>query len=438
MKLNSKYIIVSSALLVSSVLTGCKDKDDQDLIEPYFSIENFENFELPQEGLDMSTFSGGKKFIVRAHGTWQIIPEDESMLEWTKVFPDKGEDDGIIRIYGDENLNANIREARFKILLNGVELPERLTYSQIGSKPFLKVSSSLLTLKRAGGEVTVTIDSNFDWECKVTGESASRFTATPLSATELSVSTSEVNTSGEDLNATLEIFGKGEFANVTQSIDIVQLYATFFDDFSWLPNPKAGILGWNANGAEAGMDSWTDEQIAHGWTSVSRWFYYRDKFVKFGKGGYGGDCCSPAIPEIGGPSSVTVSWAALGYATTKGVKDDHNMFYVAILGPGKIVGCSATGELGHTMTYRNNNNNVELEAVKFILDDNAWMLKSVDATATKIWQTPSAQFYINVEGMDGTSRVVFVTGPGSIDNLYQDPNGWNSRMFMDNFKVVVN
>ena len=115
------------------------------------------------------------------------------------------------------------------------------------------------------------------------------------------------------------------------------------------------------------------------------------------------------------------------------------MFYVAILGPGKITGCSSQGETGHSMTYKDSQNrNVTLDAVRFTLDDNAWMLKSVDPTATVIWQTPSAQFSITVDGMDGTSRVVFVAGPGSLENLYQDPNGWNSRMFMDNFKVIVN
>lgn len=115
------------------------------------------------------------------------------------------------------------------------------------------------------------------------------------------------------------------------------------------------------------------------------------------------------------------------------------MFYVAILGPGIITGCSSQGETGHSMTYKDSQNrNVTLDAVRFTFDDNAWMLKSVDPTATVIWQTPSAQFSITVDGMDGTSRVVFVAGPGSLENLYQDPNGWNSRMFMDNFKVIVN
>ena len=438
MELKSRYLFISGLILmVSSVLTACKD-DEPDKGEPYFVIENFDGLVIPQSGIDMTTFTQGKKYTIRANGVWKLVPEDEEGMSWTKVFPMEGEDEGIIRIYSDKNLNAATREARFKIYLNGVETSQVLTYNQEGCAPFLNVSTSLVTLKRIGGEVGITIDSNFDWECEVMGENASRFTAIAVSGTELIVSTAMVNSSGDDLSATLVIRGKGEFASEKKEIDIVQLYATFFDDFSWLPNPKAGILGWNANGAEAGMDSWTDEQIAHGWTSVSRWFYYRDKFVKFGKGGYGGDACSPAVPEIGASSNATVSWAMLGYATSKNVKDDHNMFYVAMLGPGKITGCSKTGELGYTITYRDGGKNVELEAVKFILDENAWMLKSVDATATKIWQTPSAQFNIDVAGMDGTSRVVFVAGPGSVDNLYQDPNGWNSRMFMDNFKIVIN
>ena len=438
MKHISRYLMIPGmVMLVASVFTACKD-DEPVKGEPYFTIENLDNLVIPQKGIDMSTFTQGKKLIIRANGTWQLVPENHEAVSWTKIHPMDGEDDGIIRVYCDENLNANVREARFKVYINGQETSQVLSYSQEGCAPFLNLSASQLTLKRTGGTVSVSVDANFEWDCRISGENASRFTAVPVSAKEIEISTSIANTSGEDLSAELEVYGKGEFSELGKTINIVQLYATFFDDFSWLPNPKAGILGWNANGAEAGMDSWTDEQIAHGWTSVSRWFYYRDKFVKFGKGGFGGDACSPSIPEIGSASDVTVSWSLLGYATGKNVKDNHNMFYVAVLGPGKITGCSSTGELGHSITYRDGSRNVELEAVRFILDENAWMLKSVDPTATVIWQTPSAQFNIDVKGMDGTSRVVFVAGPGSIDNLYADPNGWNSRMFMDNFKVIVN
>lgn len=433
--MNFKKLYIIGAMLALLSLWSCKDDEPEGT--PYFTVENFDNVELPQAGLDMHTFSAGIKFVIRANGAWQLVPEDESVLEWTRIHPYDGKDDGMIRLYAEQNLHAAKREARFHILLNGVDTGEILSYTQEGCAPFLNVSTAELTIKRAGGEVSLTIDTNMEWECKVTGPNADRFTATPVSETEISVSSTAVNTSGGDLSATLEIYGKGEFANVTRKVDIVQLYATFFDDFSWLPNPKAGILGWNANGSEASMDSWTDEQIAHGWTSVSHWFYFRDKFVKFGKSGYGGDCCSPAIPEIETGSNGTISWNMLGYATSKDVKDDHNMFYVALLGPGTIKGCSATGELGHTVKYQDNGTNVTLNAVKFILDENAWMLKSVDPTATVIWQTPSALFNINVEGIDGTTRVVFIAGPGSIDDLFQDPNGKNSRMFMDNFKVTI-
>ena len=435
MKFNKLYI--AGAIIALLPLWSCKD-DDGPTGDPYFTVEDFNNVELPQAGLDMHTFSAGKKFIIRANGKWQLVPEDESVFEWTNILPYEGVDDGMIRIYAEENLYAAVREARFHIYLNGADTGRILSYTQEGCAPFLNISTAELKLKRAGGEVTLTVDANFDWECSITGENASRFIATPLSDTEISVSTSEVNTSGEDLSATLEIYGKGEFSNVIRKVDIVQLCATFFDDFSWLPNPEAGILGWSANGAEVRIDSWTDEQTAHGWTSVSRWLYSRDKFVKFGKGGYGADACSPAVPEIAAGSNASISWNMLGYATAKDVKDDHNVFYVALLGPGTIKGCSATGELGHTIKYQDNGNAVTLNAVKFTLDENAWMLKSVDPTATVIWQTPSCLFNIDVEGMGGTTRVVFIAGPNSIDDLFLEPNGKNSRMFMDNFKVVVN
>lgn len=440
--MKTKYLSIISAISLAItvlILSGCNKDDEQLAGDLYFNIENINNLVLPQEGVDVTTFSKGKKFIVRSNGNWQLVPEDETAMAWAKVFPMEGDADGMIRIYSEENLTPVERMARYKIFLNGVEQPELLTFSQKGCEPFLKLSTALVTLKRAGGEVSVTVDANLGWECSVEGMDADRFSAEAVSPTEIKVSTDRINDTGEDITATLVVKGKGEFSGITQLVGIEQLYATFFDDFSWLPNPKAGILGWNAHGSELGMSSWTDEQIAHGWTSISTWFYYRDKFVKFGKGGYGGDACSPAVPELGNNANATISWAALGYGTTKNVKEDHNMFYVAILGPGKIVGCSSQGELGHTMGYRDGNGkNVTLDAVKFTFDNNAWMIPALDSTATVIWQTPSAQFSIDVQGMDGTSRVVFVAGPGTLDNLYQEPNGKQSRMFMDNFKIVEN
>ncbi len=440
--MKTKYLSIISAIslaITGIILSGCNKEDEPLPGDLYFNIENMDNLVLPQEGVDVTTFSKGKKFIVRSNGNWQFVPEDEAAMAWAKVFPMEGDADGMIRIYSEENLSPVQRVARYKVFLNGVEQPQMLTFSQKGCEPFLKLSTALVTLKRAGGEVSITVDANLDWECSVEGTDASRFTATAVSPQEIKVSTDRINDTGNDIMATLVVSGKGEFSNIRQLVAIEQLYATFFDDFSWLPNPKAGILGWNAHGSELGMSSWTDEQIAHGWTSISTWFYYRDKFVKFGKGGYGGDACSPAVPELGNNANATISWSALGYGTTKNVKEDHNMFYVAILGPGKIVDCSSQGEMGYTMGYRDDNGkNVTLDAVKFTFDDNAWMIPALDSTATVIWQTPSAQFSINVQGMDGTSRVVFVAGPGTLDNLYQEPNGKQSRMFMDNFKIVEN
>ncbi len=440
--MKTKYLSIISAISLAIAgisLSGCDKEDEPQTGDLYFNIENMDNLVLPQEGVDVTTFSKGKKFIVRSNGNWQFVPEDETEMSWAKVFPMEGDADGMIRIYSEENLSPVQRVARYKVFLNGVEQPQMLTFSQEGCEPFLKLSTALVTLKRAGGEVSITVDANLDWECSVEGADASRFTATAVSSQEIQVSTDRINDTGDDITATLVVKGKGEFSDITQLVAIEQLYATFFDDFSWLPNPKAGILGWNAHGSELGMSSWTDEQIAHGWTSISTWFYYRDKFVKFGKGGYGGDACSPAVPELGSNTNATISWSALGYGTSKNVKEDHNMFYVAILGPGKIIGCSSQGEMGYTTGYRDDNGkNVTLDAVKFTFDDNAWMIPALDSTATVIWQTPSAQFSINVQGMDGTSRVVFVAGPGTLENLYQEPNGKQSRMFMDNFKIVEN
>lgn len=442
-KMKTKYcsfLAAAALLLVSPFLQGC-DKDDEPAPgERYFSVENMEDYLMPQKGISSDKFGNGKKFTVRANGSWKLEPVDEQACAWAKIFPMEGEDDGLLRIYGEENNTPLVRTAQFRVLLDGVEQPVVISVSQSGCQPYLNVASSLVNIKRAGGSVPVGIDANVEWEYAVEGDPDGRFSVTVDSPSQLTVSADRPNQTGAEIHAAVTVSGKGEFSGLSRRIEIVQLDATFFDNFSWLKS-EAGVLGWKIDTGkkEIRIDQWTAEEKEHGWESLSTWVYARTGFLKFGKGGYGGDLMSPAVPEIGTASDVTVSWSALGYGTTKNVKDDYGQFYVAVLGPGSISGCSSQGETGFSIKYRNEAGiEVNLPAVRFSFADDAWMLPVLDPTATEIWQHLSAQFSINVKGMDGTSRIVFVAGRSSLENSYQDADGKNSRMFLDNFKIVVN
>lgn len=436
-----KYIAASAVMIIcGAVITSCDDDDDTiPADELYYNLELDSDYRIPCAGIDPSAYGNGKPVIIRANGHWTIEAEGDD-CEWLKIYPMQGDDDGYIRLYADENTRAAERTATFRVAVNGVAQENMITVTQEPAQPFLNLSTAALTFKRTGGSLSIAIDTNVDWEYEITGESANAFTARSESPESITVTAPGTNDTGADVSATLTIKGTGTNSNVSRTVALTQLYATFFDDFSWVKS-EAGVLGWKiATGKkEVRIDQWTAEEKAHGWTSVSTWLYTRTGFLKFGKGGYGGDVASPCIAEITGSSKVTVSWSALGYVTAKNVRDDIGYYYVGILGPGTITGTSANGTTGETFPYRDaDGNSVTLNAARFDLGTDAWFDPVNDPTGTEAWNYPASQFSIDIDGFTPQSRIVYVVGTGNVDNAYQNDNAKNSRIFIDNFKVVEN
>lgn len=440
-----KKFIVTSILLTSfsslaTLFTGCKEDEDIALGDLYMNIENIENLVLPQKGVDMTTFGSGKTFVIRSNADWKFVPVDEESVAWAKIFPMEGDADGIIRIYCDPNDSPIKRTAEYHIVLNGIEQPELLTFAQEGCSPYINVGSRQLTFERKGGSVSMGVTANVDWDCSIEGKDAEYFSASKVSETTATVTAKGVNAQGRELEALLVISGKDEFADLRQEVNITQLDATFFDNFDWLES-TAGIFGWkiDTGQSEIRIDKWSAAEKAHGWSSLSTWVYARTGFLKFGKGGYGGDLASPTVAQLGTGANVSVSWKALGYGTAKSVKDDIDTYYVAVLGPGRITSCSSAGNLGYTIPYRNEAGmDITLEAVKFTLPEKAWLIPSIDESGIEVWQYPTSLFSIEVAGMDATSRVIFISGDGNPANAYQNANSHNSRFFLDDYKIVVN
>ncbi len=446
MKTNIKIKTLAAGLMMFAAgvsMTGCSDDDNDNKVrESFFRVEGLENYRIPEKGLSDDKFANGKKAVVRSSGRWSFTAADEETESWARVFPMEGEDDGIIHLYADGNESPISRTATYRVFLDGVEQSEPFAFVQKGSEPYLSVDTRLLTFKRAGGELSVTVTANCDWDCSVSGEDATVFTAVRTSATKATVRADRLNNNGRNLNAVLSITGKGEFSHLRNDIDLVQLYATFFDDFSWLES-DAGIFGWKIDTSsktkEVRIDKWSDAEKAHGWTSQSTWLYSRTGFIKFGKGGYGGDVASPAVESLADNTNATISWKALGYGTTKNVRDDCDIFYVGILGKGTITSCSECGENGYSIAYKDENGlDVTLDAVQFTLPSLAWLIPGIDPTAIEVWQYPTSLFSINVTGIDSKSRIVFVTGPGTLSESYANPNGHNSRIFLDDFTIIEN
>lgn len=436
-----KYIAATAAVVLCGVaITSCDDDDDTiPESELYYNLELDSGYRIPCKGINPSSYGNGKKVIIRANGHWTIESEGND-CDWMTIYPMQGDDDGYIRLYAEENTRASERMATFRVSVNGVPQDAPITVVQDAAKPFLNLSTAALTFKRVGGELGIDVDSNVEWEYEISGESADRFTASTENPTAITVKATGINDTGADITATLIIKGVGTNSNVSRCVALTQLYATFFDDFSWVKS-EAGVLGWKiASGKkEVRIDQWSAEEKAHGWTSASTWIYSRTGFIKFGKGGYGGDVASPCIAELSGATNVTISWSALGYVTAKNVRDDIGYYYVGVMGPGTITGTSANGTAGESFPYRDaDGNSITLNAARFELGSDAWFDPVNDPTGTEVWNYPASQFSIDIEGFTPQSRIVYVVGTGDINNAFQNINSKNSRIFIDNFKVVEN
>lgn len=428
-----------SCLSLSQLLSSCRSDDEPTIGDLSFGVEHLDEYLIPSEGIASSAFGNGKKFVVRANGNWELQPIDPENDSWARIFPLEGRDDGYIRIYADENLVAKNRTASFRVLINGIEQPETLTLTQQSCRGFMNISTSLLTFRRGGGELSVQVSANLDWECHIEDDAYNTFECSEILPTTVVVKAGNPNDTGEEIHAKLIISSIDADPQIRYEIDLVQLYALFFDDFSWL-ECQSGILGWAAASGfpEIRIDKWTAAEKSHGWSSLSNWVYARSGFVKFGKGGYGGDLISPAIPDLDVSTDAIVSWKALGYSTKKNVKDDIESFYVAILGNGNITGCSEQGSLGYNVPYKDAAGlDITLKAARFSFTENAWMMPALDESATVIWQVPDAQFSIEVNGLDKNSRIIFISGNGTIAGEYANENAANSRFFLDDFKIIT-
>lgn len=422
--------------LAATGITSCKE-EETDNGPTYFAFEDLPaNYLFPYKGVDEGTFGNGKKFTIRAHGKWRFEIENEEDLEWVKIWPMEGEDDGFIRFYCKENTNAHKRSATYRLYLNGVE-QDPFILTQENALPNLDISTLSLTFQRQGGELSVDVNANVDWTCSVEGADASYFIAERKG--NKAVVKTEANTSGKELEATLVIKGGEEFPDLRYDVSLTQLVAIFFDDFSWLKS-KAGILGWETPAEnETRIDKWSADEKAHGYTSLSTWCYSRTGFIKLGKGKFGGDVAFPAISELTEPTNVKVSLKAVGYGDKNSAKDPITMFYVAVLGPGSIVGAEGVGATtGVTIPYKKSASDpiINIPAVKFGLGENNWFLKNIDATGLKVWSLDECNYSVNVSGMDNSTRIVVVAGKAALEDAYSDPDGHTQRLFLDEFKVV--
>ncbi|MBP5314631.1 MAG: calcineurin-like phosphoesterase C-terminal domain-containing protein, partial [Muribaculaceae bacterium] len=212
------------------------------------------------------------------------------------------------------------------------------------------------------------------------------------------------------------------------------------EGFSWLS--YGSELGWTTTG-EKGINNWTAEEKAHGWTSRTSYAYGRQGFVKLGKTGCAGDIISPTL-DIQGTAAITVAFQATGFTSGALAYIDPQQLYVAALGAGKVInvegGVGSNSENGGEVHFVKNNvayidengDRITLNDVAYInLDSANHFNKQVDATGKKIWNKGFTKYTVTIEGATSATRIAFIGG----DFNLSDGEEYRNRIFLDNIVI---
>ncbi|MDE7442798.1 MAG: hypothetical protein K2M65_01395 [Muribaculaceae bacterium] len=453
-------------------LTSCKE-DETFVGDPYFLIEGAEDgvVHMSQKGLaqDKWAFGVGDHYIVRANGSWEIVPADGEMPEWMKIYPMTGKNEGKIRFYAVANPMAEIRAAEFVVMINGVPQEQRLRLEQDPAGPSLTLSADRLQLQQGGSFNQVTVTANYEWGVDTPAES---WLTVTREDNILTIGTSEANTTGAERSCTVVIRGVGSNSNLETNIEVTQLDAIFFDDFSWAipdngkdPIPDRVAVCWGTENVRIDKLSAEVNAANPGWTGLmcsdasntGPFTYARFNYILFGTSNKkSGNIVSPAISSIEGTVNATVSFSMAGFTSAKNAKEVGNEFWVAILGPGKIVEAKSNGTSTAAVMSGNckipfvstgtggpADYDIDLtEAAKFTIGKDGYF-DTKDDTGLEVWKNPESMFSIKVEDMTNQTRIVFIGADADKVNLLSE---WNmsagsyksGRKLFDNFKVVTN
>lgn len=384
-----------------AILMSCTSDDNEFTGEPYFVIED------QPTGISAGTQGTTQSYVVRSNRPWEIIAQDET--NWVKAFPNEGEGDGIFKFIVDENLTFDARNANFVFLVNGQEQPVLFRVDQEANIPFIEVSNADEGVAVPSQESTFCLDvkANLDWTYTLTDEN---WITKVTQSTDQICFTTQKNR-GEERVATISIRAEGHpeldtEIKITQSAGDVILE----ENFDWLSYGDAIFYAYSG---EKRMDSWTSDELAHGWTSTENEFssnqqivYARQGFVKLGKTSYGGDLISPKLAELDQESTVKVSFKAVPYQTKGGTQDDH------------ILKINAVG--------------AGVASVSSFTVDN-WPDYTLDPNCTLIWDEERSHYEFTITGATSETQIRFLGG----DFYLKDIGKGKNRIFIDDVKVTV-
>lgn len=454
-----KYL--SLAAFLSLGMTSCSDEDSP--VDPYFSIDGVSsNLVIDASGFSLSSFDSGKIYDIKARGNWELRPVEGAEPEWARIYPLTGSDDGVIRVYVDSNSLVQRRKVEYNVYINGILQDYVITIDQDPTPAKITLSTDQIRLKTAGGEGTVKVTSNVEWSLEY--DQSLSWLQVERDGDYINVKAPVENLSGAALNTVLTIRGHEPYENTTFDIKVVQLFALYSEDFSWIGDTDREPVCWNTS-SEPRLDQWAskfadkvdDPSILTAWTGMKMsenkvLCFASHNYIKFGSSVRAGNMCSPAIKSIDGAINATISWSMAGFTTKKDVHVDGNEFYVALLGPGRIVEATAHGtsqswiEKGFTIPYSSTGEgdvyDVWLSEISGFKIGSDGYFSTSDMTGLKVWNAPESSFSIKVEGMTNSTRVVFigadadkVTGYDGRDWLNSYGSYSDCRKLFDNYMV---
>lgn len=390
------------ALIISCfVAVSCEDDDGEGFVgDPYFMIEE------DPTSLMVSVAGISQKYTVRSNADWEIVDQDNS--DWARAFPDRGDKDGLFSFIVKANPTFESRTANFAFVVNGEEQPILFRIEQEANVPYITIvdAENGIAIPSAGGMVTVNLQTNVVWSHAL--GNGDWITAGEQGENTL-VLEAEKNT-GEQRSTTLTIFSEAD--GLSQEVTVVQSPGNVIleENFSWL---TYGSTIFYTTGGETRMDSWTEAEMAHGWSGTPNAassdqlvVYARPGFVKLGKTNYGGDLISPPLASLDGPTDVRVTFKAVPYKTAGGTEDDTNLV-VGVVGPGTT------------------------SVPSFTVDN--FPDYATDPDCTLIWQDPISTYSFIVSGATAETQIRFLGGAFDLNGVGKGKN----RIFLDDIKVEI-
>lgn len=407
-------LILFSVFFISAMLfTACEKDTDENTGDPFFTIEG------NPTGLTVDLKGKTQSYVVRSNRPWQIVAQSEG--DWVKAFPNEGDDDGIFKIIVNENTTFDNRVMNFAFIVDGEEQAVLFRVEQEKSIPSLVISDIEAGKSINQGEqevvinvkanVTYTYTSNAPWLTFVSKKEGTTATDLTFAVTANEATNSRIGNvtftcaQFPELNATWVLTQEGKSEGTI----------VLFEDFNWLSSSPT-IIFYDASNTIR-YDSWSPEDLAHGWTSTVNTFagseclYATHGVAKLGKTSYGGDIISPKLSSIVGTKDLVVKFKAVPYLTAGGTQDD-NFLNISIIGPGTI------------------------SQSQFVIDNWPVYPASVaehEAYCIAFWNEPEAERMFTISGATSETQIKFLGGDYDLRTVGKKKN----RIFLDDIKVLI-